>query len=614
MIDILVKKIKQMGVKVIPLALTKKFFSTDIEVLFFPRSASLMLLLPLSKDGDDKWRIQPFDDTLKALDEIKNIVNSIVLICYKEELGEVVVKSDLGFLESYDASEGGNRRSIRISKLSASELKKIKKGETVKLGTNALSGKYMTISDCIGEIVSDEAKLETVSPVSQKCSQRATDFPSGHNVIFYGPPGTGKTRAASIVANQLILGEGLFANSEEINFADYPSDIQSFCRPYYYNTQFHPSFSYEDFFEGLRPVQIQTSDKSDVTYLVIPGVFKAICHLSRAYLEKGEYGIDLNVQYIVEENDSGEKISKWHIGNQSLVGIYRLDERKGHLTFKDKKVLLTGEHLNRNLVVEEGAEPAKSGIYPVKWFCEDESNNIDFVLFIDELNRGNPARIFGEALSLIEDTKRYGRKEQTTIILPYSREDFVVPPNLHLLCSMNSSDKSLMNLDQAFRRRFKFMYFPPAFEIVDGEDFKNKTKGVFDEKLLTSVKNHFVVINKTLRATGIAQENYIGHSYLLKLLRKSFFEIKNNKTTKTSEEIVRYFLRETWENELHGQVREIVGEFKFDEFCDNFANEVSKIKSNDVYLIGNEDIKKLLNRYLAEIQPLAVNFPWKKSA
>ncbi|MCB9092177.1 MAG: AAA family ATPase [Halobacteriovoraceae bacterium] len=441
---------------------------------------------------------------------------------------------------------------------------------------------------------------------------KKTSYPTSNNLILYGPPGTGKTRSAAIIANKLINGEGIINDPEVLNFSDYPEEILSTNKNQYYSTQFHPSFSYEDFFEGLRPVQIQTPEKSDVNYLVVPGVFKAISQLARAYLEKSEYGIDLNVQYLVESNQNGNVTKKWVIDTQSLVGIYRLEDRKGFLTYKDKKVLHTGSGHDDQLVVPEGIEPNVSGVYPVKWYSIDDVNNVDFVLFIDELNRGNPAKIFGEALSLIEDTKRYGRKEQAKITLPYSRQDFVVPPNLHIVCSMNSSDKSLMNLDQAFRRRFTFVYFPPAFEIVDSEQFKTRSKGVFDDNLLTSIKNHFLVINRALKETGISQENHIGHSYLLKLLRMSYFEISKN-TKADPREVVRFFLKQTWENELHSQIREIIGEFKLEEFCDNFASESSKVKKDDIYLISGDDVNKLLIRYLSDLQPLADNFPWKKA-
>lgn len=331
--------------------------------------------------------------------------------------------------------------------------------------------------------------------------------------------------------------------------------------------------------------------------------------MARSYIEPKEFGIDLQVQFL--KNQSGEG-GTWQLGEHSIVGLYNLPNRPGYLEFEGKPVLYTGNveaklPLSLNL-------PSQSGIYHAKWFYCGEAEPKNFVLFIDELNRGNPAKIFGEALSLIEDTKRYGRREQASITLPYSREPFVVPQNVHIICSMNSSDKSLTNLDQAFRRRFDFVYFPPAFEIITSDTFKQTSRGRFSDELLRSLRNHFEVINNALGESGVSQENHIGHSYLLKLLRNSFFEIESTKGTPNAEGIVRANLGKIWKSELHSQIREIVGEHKLQEFCDNFASEAGKVSGNDTFLISYDDIAKTLHKYLDEIRPIPTNFPWKKAS
>ena len=454
------------------------------------------------------------------------------------------------------------------------------------------------------------AASNVVSPGTKKklSASKPKSLPAANNLILYGPPGTGKTMAAILLAQDIILGKSLNLDSEHLNFQEYPKDFFTDHGLNYYGTQFHPSFAYEDFFEGLRPVQVQGNEKSEVSYLVVPGVFKVISQLARAYLERGEYGIDLQIQFIKGE---GSTKSEWLLGEHSLIGLYNLTNRPGYLEYDGKKVLFTGGLESSEVL---SFEPPRSGVYQAKWFYFGENEPKNFVLFIDELNRGNPAKIFGEALSLIEDTKRYGRREQASITLPYSREAFVVPQNLHIICSMNSSDKSLTSLDQAFRRRFDFVYFPPAFDIITSETFKQTSKGKFSDELLKSLRNHFEVINKALDATSVPQENHIGHSYLLKLLRGSFWEIENSKGGASSEEIVRNNLGRIWKSELHSQIREIVGEHKLQEFCDNFAAEVGKIKNSDIFLIAYDDIAKTLHKYLEDIQPVPANFPWKKAA
>lgn len=441
-----------------------------------------------------------------------------------------------------------------------------------------------------------ESKDQSVFPVS---------------VILVGPPGTGKTRASAIIAADIFEGKNPRLEPGALNSLSADFRLDPFMDDFY-SIQFHPSFTYEDFFEGLRPVQVKSGAKTDVTYVVVPGVFKVICQLARAYWEEGKYGIELKAQF-QSPSDSEVKDGTWQLRHSSLAGLYKLHERDGYLAYNGKTVLITGNPTDRAMVVPEGAEPNSSGLYDVTWFPMTGATKKPFVLFIDELNRGNPAKIFGEALSLIEETKRIGKPEHAEIVLPYSHEAFSVPPNLHIICAMNSSDKSLMSLDQAFRRRFRFVYLPPHFDVFLSQAFAEKTK-IFSLDILKGLCSHFTTINHALKLTDISAENFIGHSYLFKILRETFEERSKDQKTNVAV-LLRRRLKSTWDTDLHPQIREIVGEHRLVDFARNFKELVAKTpKEEGLFLHCKTDLAQILEKYLDEIQPKSEFYPWDEAA
>lgn len=153
----------------------------------------------------------------------------------------------------------------------------------------------------------------------------------------------------------------------------------------------------------------------------------------------------------------------------------------------------------------------KDGIF--KKLCEKAKDNNtqipqNYVMIIDEINRGNVANIFGELISLIEDDKRLGASEELHAELPYSHTIFGVPKNVYIIGTMNTADRSVEALDSALRRRFTFKEMMPKSELVPKENY---------------VRNIFEIINQRIEVLK-DREHQIGHSY--------FMGVKNNEDLK----------------------------------------------------------------------------------
>jgi 5-methylcytosine-specific restriction protein B len=348
------------------------------------------------------------------------------------------------------------------------------------------------------------------------------------NQILYGPPGTGKTYSVKELAVK-ICEPGLVEDlpSVEENYQERKKKIDETYEELVINgrvvfTTFHQSMSYEDFVEGIKPEVID--DK--ILYENKNGIFKL---LSTRAARPGRAEDDFNIKYkeflkIISDND----------------GELELE------TLKHRKRFLVKVNSNENLYITANTEKASVSLITKEnlhnWFygikvpyfesyynavanylsknlnyvpVNKNSQVLPYVLIIDEINRGNVSAIFGELITLIEDTKRAGMEDAVAVTLPYSGDEFSVPPNLYIIGTMNTADRSVEALDTALRRRFSFVEMMPKPELLKGVNIS----GVDFEKLLRAMNQRIEQL--------MSRDYTIGHAFFINLKENDMVKLRN---------------------------------------------------------------------------------------
>ena len=375
---------------------------------------------------------------------------------------------------------------------------------------------YKLEVEYVREPKSNEGNFISTTLFSKKILTRNISnniFKSDLNTILYGPPGTGKTYNIANEAVKIydILDYKKNLKEEAVNRNYISEKIKALIENEYFKfCTFHQSYGYEEFIEGLK------SD-GDGNFKPEDGILKEIA---------------------IEALYDGLKLEK-------KIG---LEIDKDNLTQKDIK------DEKKKLVLEN--------IYNKDNFDFIKSNN--YILVIDEINRGNISKIFGELITLLEDDKRLTKENQVIVKLPYSKEAFCLPPNLYIVGTMNTSDKSIAMMDVALRRRFNFKEMMPQHSLLSIVD------GIALDEMLE-------IINK--RIEFLYDRDYmIGHAYLINV--KNIDDITKVFKNKIIPLLQEYFY-DDWEK--IGLILGGIGNSK----DDSYIIYKKEIKSSDLFKNSN---------------------------
>lgn len=442
------------------------------------------------------------------------------------------------------------------------------------------------------------------------------------NQILFGPPGTGKTyntinKAVAIVDNLKESAlKGYYEERSDLKERFDELLIDDWENP---NGQigfvtFHQSMSYEDFIEGIKP---GLNDEQNVIYDIEPGVFKMMTSIARdnwldankgtkeqlsfeeAFTKfKEEWQENQEMKFPLKREGSEYTILGF---TKSSIKFKKASGGTGHTLsistlrdyfYKRREVRQTGVGIYYPAILD------KLKSYQPSLIVEKEEKN--YVLIIDEINRGNASQIFGELITLIEEDKRLGKAEALEVTLPYSKEKFGVPPNLHIIGTMNTADRSVEALDAALRRRFNFEEMPPRPLLIETDGKLKEQKGILDTVDLPLVLN---TINKRIEKL-LDKDHQIGHSYFMSVTKLS--ELKEAFQNKIIPLLQEYFFGD------YGKIGLVVGKgfFKpvesvqenfFAEFNDYDSSEFAErtiYKIRDIAEMTEDDFKTAINDLL----------------
>ncbi|WP_373072198.1 DUF4357 domain-containing protein [Sulfurimonas sp.] len=464
------------------------------------------------------------------------------------------------------------------------------------------------------------------------------------NQILYGPPGTGKTYNTINKALEIIFEKEGQKNLEfydfdfdsklKITYQDalkeedeqYKRQLLKGIFEHFVGTQiefvtFHQSYGYEEFVEGIKAIPAGkegNENGNDMIYDIVDGIFKQLSDKAyKNYLTKNTdetkqkkkfilNAKSLNIQAeLIQEDENTFKVlkgSKIRKGEADSFKNYNYHELKtkvleeAKLKEESEFYILDDDYIFQSLSAASSVILGRMSNGLIDWKEVVIENDLldrkdtkeikNYILIIDEINRGNISKIFGELITLIEPSKRIGAEEALHVKLPYSNDPFGVPSNLYIIGTMNTADRSIALMDTALRRRFEFTEMMPDSTTLD--DIGN----IGD----INIKSLLETINKRIEYL-YDRDHTIGHAYFMSLKGKDGDEAKAELDNIFRNKIIpllQEYFYDDWE-----KIQIVLGDHP-DQKASDDDKFIKNIKTEEKILFGfdHEEIEDEQNNYI----------------
>ncbi|MEJ7778102.1 MAG: AAA family ATPase [Daejeonella sp.] len=466
---------------------------------------------------------------------------------------------------------------VNTRKAALQLLKKYNLIDKYLISENEFQRRIKIINNIKEKLISPESKKITGQPDKTEIYLQSSIMKHPLNQILFGPPGTGKTYNTINKALEIINEEAEqqldWSNREAVK-AQFHKRVEESRIVF---STFHQNMTYEDFIEGIKPsleddenekvnysivdgilkslskkaiseyfkIQEPTPENKTANRLqLFDEAWNNLAEAIQSKLDSEEllelFSLTNKPLEVLRITQQGNFILKPKIGNAEEYTVSYARTQKLFQAFANLKevknmdkefrqviggsnstaywcvlnYLNTWIETHPGLIQSAELKPINESLISFDNHIVNANKNVPrYVLIIDEINRGNVSQIFGELITLIEEDKRLGNDEALLATLPYSKKKFGVPPNLYLIGTMNTADRSVEALDTALRRRFSFQEMPPVPELITTYGKLKAREGAVNGINLAFLLNK---INSRIEKL-LDKDHLIGHSFFMQV-------------------------------------------------------------------------------------------------